>query len=197
MLKSLVLPMAACTLLLFAPLARAQSTQPQSEPQQAPVRRGFPADKRVDGWLRPVAPPLQGQKSDPAPKRDISGIWDPWDAGIQALGPSVMPDDGKPQHQPPFTPLGLEMLKDTKPSNGARAGISTESNDPVIFGDPQGIPREDLFEMRTVQILQTPVQVYMLYEFGRVWRVDLDRRAGTAENSRTTLVRLLPGQVGG
>jgi hypothetical protein len=171
MLKSLVLPMAAWTLLLSAPLARAQSTQPQSQPQQAPVRRGFPADKRVDGWLRPVAPPLQGQKSDPAPKRDLSGIWDPWDAGIQALGPSVMPDDGKPQHRPPFTPLGLQMLNDTKPSNGARAGISTESNDPVIFGDPQGIPREDLFEMRTVQILQTPVQVYMLYEFGRVWRV--------------------------
>jgi hypothetical protein len=128
-------------------------------------------DKRVDGWLRPVAVPVKGQKSDPAPKRDLSGIWDPGDAGIQALGPAMMPDDGKPQHQPPYTPLGLEMLKETKPSNGARAGVSTESNDPVIAGDPQGIPREDLFEFRTLQILQTPVQVYLLYEFGRVWRV--------------------------
>lgn len=171
MLKTLALPMAACTLLLSTPLARAQSAQPQSEAQPPGVRRGYPADKRVDGWLRPVAPPLQGKKSDPAPKRDLSGIWDPWDAGIQALGPNSMPDDGKPQHTPPFTPAGLEALKDTKPSNGARAGISTESNDPVIAGDPQGMPREDLFEMRTVQILQTQVQVYLLYEFGRVWRV--------------------------
>ena len=170
MLKSLVLPIAACTLLLSAQPAGAQSTQP-SESQPPGVRRGYPADKRLDGWLRPVAPPSPSQSSAPAPKRDLSGIWDPWDAGIQALGPNSMPDDGKAQHTPPFTPAGLEALKDTKPSNGFRAGISTESNDPVIFGDPQGIPREDLFEMRTVQILQTPVQVYMLYEFGRVWRV--------------------------
>ena len=33
------------------------------------------------------------------------------------------------------------------------------------------MPREDLFELRSTQILQTPVQVYLLYEFGRVWRV--------------------------
>src|SRR4029077_16135342 len=41
----------------------------------------------------------------------------------------------------------------------------------LIAGDPQGIPREDLFELRTTQIFQTPVAIYMLYQFGRVWRV--------------------------
>ena len=169
MFKSFAASAIALAILVSPQLARSQAAQP--EPQRGQDARRLPLDKRVDGWLRPVAVPSKDQKSDPAPAHDISGIWDPGDTGIQALGPTVMPDDGKPQHQPPFTPLGLQMLKDTKPSNGARAGISTESNDPVIAGDPQGIPREDLFEMRTVQILQTPVQVYMLYEFGRVWRV--------------------------
>ncbi len=169
MLKSLAASAIAVAILVSPQLARSQAPQP--EPQRGQDGRRLPMDKRVDGWLRPVAVPAKGQKSDPAPPHDISGIWDPGDTGIQALGPLVMPDDGKPQHRPPFTPVGLQMLNDTKPSNGARAGISTESNDPVIAGDPQGIPREDLFEMRTVQILQTPVQVYLLYEFGRVWRV--------------------------
>jgi hypothetical protein len=49
--------------------------------------------------------------------------------------------------------------------------VAVQSDDPVIAGDPQGIPREDLFELRTTQIFQTPVAIYMLYQFGRVWRV--------------------------
>lgn len=167
MFKSLAASAIALAILLSSQPARSQAAQPRPGQDQ----RRLPMDKRVDGWLRPVGVPVKGAKSDPAPKRDLSGIWDPGDAGIQALGPAMMPDDGKPEHQPPFTPLGLETLNETKPSNGARAGVSTESNDPVIAGDPQGIPREDLFENRTLQILQTPVQVYLLYEFGRVWRV--------------------------
>ena len=169
MFKGFAASAIALVVLLSSQSARSQAAAPQ--PAAGQDQRRLPMDKRVDGWLRPVAVPVKGQKSDPAPKRDLSGIWDPGDAGIQALGPAMMPDDGKPQHQPPYTPLGLEMMKETKPSNGARAGVSTESNDPVIAGDPQGIPREDLFEFRTLQILQTPVQVYLLYEFGRVWRV--------------------------
>ena len=82
-----------------------------------------------------------------------------------------MPDDGTAQHRPPFTALGLEKLNQTKPSNGFRSTLAPESNDPVIAGDPQGMPREDLFELRTVQIFQTPVAIYLLYQFGRVWRV--------------------------
>src|SRR5258708_8133987 len=31
--------------------------------------------------------------------------------------------------------------------------------------------REDLYELRTTQILQTPVSVVMLYQFGKIWRV--------------------------
>src|SRR6202163_2992137 len=107
----------------------------------------------------------------PAPRHDISGIWDPGNNGIQPLGPRAMPDDGKPEHQLPFTPLGLETLNAHKPSNGVRSVLPGETNDPVVYCDPQGIPREDLYELRTTQILQTPLNVVVLYEFGKIWRV--------------------------
>jgi hypothetical protein len=157
---------------LLAPVARSQdAASGQSGPVLNETRPPNWLENRRDGWGRPVKLPVKGAKSDPAPKRDLSGIWDPGDGGIQALGPAAMPDDGRPAHTPPYTPAGLEALKETKPSNGARSTLATESNDPVIAGDPQGMPREDLFELRTVQIFQTPVAMYLLYQFGRVWRV--------------------------
>jgi hypothetical protein len=173
MLKLFVAPTVVLAGLLLAPLAGSPAARPQEQrrpDESRPALENRLANRR-DGWGRPVKLPVKAQKSDPAPKHDLSGIWDPGDGGIQALGPAAMPDDGKPEHRPPFTPLGLQTLSETKPSNGARSTLATESNDPVIAGDPQGMPREDLFELRTVQILQTPVQVYLLYQFGRVWRV--------------------------
>jgi hypothetical protein len=157
---------------LLAPLAYTQDAA--SDQSKSPLNERRPPnwlENRRDGWGRPVKLPVKGEQSAPAPKRDLSGIWDPGDGGIQALGPAAMPDDGRPQHNPPFTAAGLEALKETKPSNGFRSTLATESNDPVIAGDPQGMPREDLFELRTVNILQTPVAMYLMYQFGRVWRV--------------------------
>jgi hypothetical protein len=168
MLERFVFPAALLGVILFSP-ARSQDVQRRPD-ESRPALENRLANRR-DGWGRPVQLAVKGQKSDPAPKRDISGIWDPGDGGIQALGPAAMPDDGKPEHRPPYTPLGVETLNQTKPSNGARSTLAPESNDPVIAGDPQGIPREDLFELRTAQIFQTPVAVYLLYQFGRVWRV--------------------------
>jgi hypothetical protein len=126
---------------------------------------------RAEASPRQQAEAAKGQKSAPAPRHDISGIWDPGNDGIQPLGPRAMPDDGKPEHQLPYTPLGLETLNSHKPSNGIRSVLPGETNDPVVTCDPQGIPREDLYELRTTQILQTPLNVVVLYEFGKVWRV--------------------------
>ena len=120
---------------------------------------------------RQQAGAVENQKPAPALRHDISGIWDPGNEGIQPLGPRAMPDDGKPEHQLPFTPLGLETLNAHKPSNGVRSVLPGETNDPVVNCDPQGIPREDLYELRTTQILQTPLNVVVLYEFGKIWRV--------------------------
>jgi hypothetical protein len=92
-------------------------------------------------------------------------------SGVQPLGAGAMPEDGKREHQLPYTPLGLETLKQTKPSNGIRSVLPTETNDPVVSCDPQGMPREDLYELRTLQIYQTPQNVAILYQFGKIWRV--------------------------
>jgi hypothetical protein len=123
-------------------------------------------------WGAGTSSPVQNEnKSGPAPKHDISGIWDPGDNGIQQLGSKAMPEDGNPQHQPPLTPEGREALNQNKPSNGLRAVLPADTNDPVVTCDPQGMPREDLYEIRTTQILQTPEKIFLLYTFGKVWRV--------------------------
>ena len=111
----------------------------------------------------------------PAPRRDISGIWDPANGpgdGIGGIGAKAMPDDGKPEHQLPYTPLGLQTLNSHKPGNGARMVQPGEITDPAVtLCDPQGLPRQDLYELRTTQILQTPLNVFVLYQFGKIWRV--------------------------
>ena len=92
--------------------------------------------------------------------------------GIGTLGASNMPDDGKPEHRPPYTAEALEALKLNKPSNGIRSVLAKDTNDPVFkYGDPQGMPREDLYELRTTQILQRPDSIVLLYQFNKVWRV--------------------------
>jgi hypothetical protein len=121
------------------------------------------------GMFSPVA---HAQKAAPAPRRDISGIWEPPlnDNAVQGRGVKAMPADGKPEHALPYTPLGREAFMRNKPANGPTEVPEAEVNDPVHFCDPQGFPRENLFELRTTQILQTPLQVVILYEYGKVWR---------------------------
>jgi hypothetical protein len=148
-------PKLALALLIFLPLAHSQTAPPQDH----------------DGWGRAVPPPAKGQKSGPAPRRDLSGTWDPGDGGIGQLGAKAMPEDGRPEHRPPYTPAGQEALNQAKPSNGIRAVLPGETNDPVVTCDPQGMPREDLYEMRATQIVQTPLKILIMYTFGKVWRV--------------------------
>jgi hypothetical protein len=92
--------------------------------------------------------------------------------GIGMLCAKAMPDDGKPEHQPPYTPLGLQTLAGAKPNSGTRAVAPGDTNDPVFeYGDPQGMPREDLYELRTIQIYRSPQNMAILYQFNKVWRV--------------------------
>ena len=105
------------------------------------------------------------------PRRDITGIWQPVRGieGIQPNGALAMPADGK--HEPPYTPLGMEAFKSHRPSNGPTEVAAAEENDPAHTCDPQGFPRENLFELRATQFIQTPLQVVMLYTYDRVYRV--------------------------
>lgn len=97
-----------------------------------------------------------------AARHDLTGLWDAGAAGIQGPGHVA----------PPFTPWAQERLKDVKPGNGPRAVTEELINDPLsIMCDPTGFPRQILYELRPVQIVQTPNQILMLYMFGKTWRV--------------------------
>src|SRR6266851_3925769 len=173
MRKRFVAPRVVLAMLTISSLARPQTAPPQSgaakEQKAAPAA---PVD--ADDWGHPITPVSTDHKATPAPRHDISGIWDPGMNATQVLGTlgaSAMPEDGKPEHQLPYTPLGRETLNRTKPSNGVRSVLPGDTNDPVVYCDPQGMPREDLYELRTTQIIQMPLNVVVLYQFGKTWRV--------------------------
>ena len=61
---------------------------------------------------RPQSGTVKDQKTVPAgaPRHDISGTWEPANEpgdGVQAGGVKAMPNDGKPEHELPYTPHGL------------------------------------------------------------------------------------------
>jgi hypothetical protein len=111
----------------------------------------------------------------PAPPRhDISGTWEPANGvgdGIQATGAKAMPSDGKPEHELPYTALGLSALKSHKPLEGTDAVLPAYYNDPRDKCEPIGFPRTDLYNLRQTQILQNEYKVVILYEYAETWRV--------------------------
>lgn len=100
----------------------------------------------------------------PAPRRDLTGIWDAGRDGISGPGHMELTAGL-------FTPWAQERLKDIRPGNGPRAVTEQYINDPLnIMCDPAGFPRIVLYEFRPFQILQTPNQVLMLYMYEKRWR---------------------------
>src|ERR1700746_2997440 len=72
---------------------------PAPDPNAPPVAQN--QEKHIDGWYKEVPAPPKDQQAAPAPRRDLSGIWEPaggWRDGVQFLGAKEYPSDGKPQH---------------------------------------------------------------------------------------------------
>jgi hypothetical protein len=109
----------------------------------------------------PQSPPASaGKKSAPAPQRDLSGIWVP--ASISPIGFS--------DKHPPFTPLGAQRFAANKPGRGITETPVALTNDPLDSCDPEGFPRNEIFEFRAVQIAQAPGRMLFAYQYQRVWR---------------------------
>jgi hypothetical protein len=158
--------------------------------QNAPSKTAG-GEAKPDKWnsIPPIKPAYAGKKSAPAPRRDISGIWDAAEAegGRQPSGAiehvALMaprgqgveggrPDETgimRPLH---YTPAGLEALKANKPSGpSVRQVPAALANDPVDQCDPIGFPRMELYELRTIELAQTANQVIYLNQFYGNWRV--------------------------
>jgi len=131
-------------------------------------------------YAQSARPPQSGLHKDekaptaPAPRHDISGTWVPANGlldGIQPEGVKAMPNDGKSEHQLPYTPHGLETYKSHKPLIGIDAVAPAFFNDPRDKCEPLGFPRADLYYLRETQIMQNEYKVAVLYQYGEAWRV--------------------------
>ena len=108
------------------------------------------------------------QAGGAAPVRNLTGIWDGGPAGVGATGQEAE----RAAARSPFTSLGEQMARQNRPGNGPRKVSVADINDPLSTqGDPAGFPRLTTFELRALQITQTPNQMLMLYMFERRYRV--------------------------
>src|SRR5579863_1948658 len=173
-------------MVLVAGLALSYDLRAQSAPQAASGAESKPA-----AWdsIPPIKPSYAGKKSAPAPRRDISGIWDAAEAdgGRQPSGalehPALLkprgqgieggrPDESGIMRPLQYTPDGLEALKANKPSGpSVRQVPATLANDPVDQCDPIGFPRMELYELRTIELVQTANQVVFLNQFYGNYRI--------------------------
>jgi len=137
----------------------------------------------------PVKSTYVGKKSGPAPRHDLSGIWNAAEAdgALQVSGvlehPALeaargqgvegeRPDETgilRPLH---FTPLGLEALKANKPSGPSVRQVPVAlANDPADRCDPLGFPYMEFWQFRTIDLVQTAKQVVLLSPFYGNYRV--------------------------
>lgn len=134
------------------------------------------------GWLNPAWPdmpkgphsaPEKTTPPGPAPIHSIAGTWGPRQgagAGIQAGGVQAMPNDGKPEHQLPYTAHGLEIYKSHKALEGNDSVQPGQYNDPRDFCEPLGVPRATHYNLRLTQIYQDGYKVSILYQYDNRWR---------------------------
>lgn len=140
-----------CLCLTIAAASRAQQSAAPSKQAPPPVL-----------WNTPSIQPKPPQAAPgPAPRRDISGTWDAFAAGIQPAGV---------KSHAPFTDWGQKMADTYKPGDGPRKVPLGAINDPLDGCDPAGFPRNVFFELRPFEIAQTSDQVLILYEYQKVWR---------------------------
>ncbi|MEQ1885224.1 MAG: hypothetical protein ABL967_09200 [Bryobacteraceae bacterium] len=169
---------AALAALLFSPCLSAQPAPQSKELVEALAKRKWNNSPPVKAAYANKRP------SRPAPKRDLSGIWDGTaEGGVEATGPREYPagdngneisgreDESAVKRQLPFTAAGLAALKKNKPGVGVRSVDVALSNDPVNTGNPQGFPRMLFYELRVFEWAQLKGQWIYLDQFMQNYRV--------------------------
>ena len=189
--RLMISSMAIVAALIVSPAMHSQSAPASASIGQAKADGVSQIEYKHDIWnsVPPIRPWYAGRKSEPAPKRDISGVWDAAEAdgGRQPSGALEHPALIKPRGQGveggrpdetgimrplPYTPAGLEALKKNKPSGpSVRQVPSALANDPGDQCDPLGFPRMELYELRTIELAQSANQVIYLNQFYAGYRV--------------------------
>src|SRR5438874_10870262 len=173
MSKRLVITMAVVmAAAMFSPLLLAQDSKwNQIPPGQAAYRGKKP--------------------SGVAPRRDLTGVWDAIQNRLggfsgamehQSLFPPGTPggngteggrlDETGAQNPLPYTPAGYAALLKNLPSGpGLRQVDSVLTNDPAGLCDPLGFPYMYTWELRTLNVVETPKQVIILSPFYGNYRI--------------------------
>ena len=135
----------------------------------------------LNGSRRPQPAQAKNQKAAAAspnaaaaPRHDLSGTWEPSNGpseGIQPDGVKAMPNDGKPEHQLPYSPYGLQTYKSHHALFGTDENLPGDNNDPRDKCEPLGFPRMDFYNLRETQILQNEYKIAILYEYATAWRI--------------------------
>jgi hypothetical protein len=119
-------------------------------------------------------PPITAQTRKPAPRRSLAGSWSSAggpDAGTQAGGVQLKPNNGRPENALPYTPHALEVYKTHKPTEGIDIVAPNEHNDPRNFCEPLGFPRWNHYSNRFTQIFQDEHKIAILYHYDIRWRI--------------------------
>ena len=151
-----------------------------------PLLRAQSAAPQVDKWnsIPPARSTYAGKKPGPAPRRDMTGIWDTSWGGV--AGAPEYPatyvgynrtdggalDESSVTKPLPYTPAGRAALIANKPSGpGVRQVDSALSNDPANLCDPLGFPYMFMWESRVINMVQSPTQVVMINPFYGGYRI--------------------------
>jgi hypothetical protein len=129
----------------------------------------FAQNSKDGGWPDPVWKQDRKATPGPAPRHNITGLWGTTN-GVQAGGVTAMPNDGKPEHQLPYTAYGLKTYKSHKPVEGFDAVGPGDYNDPRELCEPLGFPRANHYQVRLTQIFQDDSKVAILYQYDKRWR---------------------------
>jgi hypothetical protein len=167
-------PAVAIAALVFSGAAYAQAGRGGASGPANRSATGANENIHIDGWNRnQQSMEAAGAKPGPAPQHDLSGIWEPvprYRDGVFASGPREMPSDAKHEALMPYTDEGKKAMASHKAGFGVNISPITQINDPFDTCDPIGMPRIVLFNLRAIQIVQTPKQILILYQNTRSFR---------------------------
>jgi len=161
--RLIVVVMASVVLLASYVAIRAQRQGGAGGPQAQPPL--ILSEVKWEPWNNPGLPthPQNLEGDGPAPRRDLTGLWDPARGGIGARGARGTPA--------PLTAWGEAKGKTHKSGDGIREVPPTEINDPLsTLGDPGGYPRQLLFELRQVQFMPTQYSIVAAFMWERRYR---------------------------
>lgn len=183
---------ASVGLAIFSALTLAQAPAGQGGPP-GPGRGPAPVPLSQVKWetwnntgLRAI--PADTNPDGPAPRRDLTGIWDPARGGIGPRGA---------RNPAPLTEWGQKLGNTHNSGDGIRQVPTEQINDPLsTMGDPGGYPRQLLFELRHCTVPEHAAIRCGSLHVGTTVASDLDRWTAAPNRSGSTVVRLLDRPLG-